>query len=381
MRRRLLRRPGLFLSGLLWLWPLGLAGQTHTLSLQKVDLSLLPRVQVYLTVTDENGQSVLGLTDRELAVEVDGRAQRVVSLESALAQGRSLAVVLVIDRSGSMAGSMPDVRRAAADFVGRLSRGDEAAVVAFDDLVSVEAGFSRERALTAQAIERISLGRDTALYDGVQTALELLSPATQDRQAVVVLSDGKDNRSRRTEAEVLEEARGRSVPLFTIGLGPGIDEAVLRDLAAKTGGGFFRAAAAEDVRRLYQSIAEQLANQYLLAFDLDSGEDGNWHTLKVLWSDPAGGGASTERPFIASLGPGVSRQTLDSLERKVTERGAGQAALLGGGAGLLAGVLGLLLIGLARRRRGQGTPVAASLGLLAAFILLGALVSLILFLG
>ncbi|MCJ7610673.1 MAG: VWA domain-containing protein [Candidatus Aminicenantes bacterium] len=373
------RRPNVFAAVLLMALPLGLIAQTKSVTLQKIDLSLLPRVQLYLTVTDEKGRSLLGLTEPEIQVGVDGQAQKIASLKSALSEGQSLSVVLVIDRSGSMTKAMSEVRRAAVEFVRRLSLQDEAAVISFDDAVSLEAGFTRDRAPVEQAIAGIKLGRDTALYDAVQEGLNRLRTAGLQRQAVVILSDGKDNRSRRTLAEVLSEANNSSVPLFTIGLGPGIDEAGLRELAGKTGGGFFKAAAAKDLWQLYQTIAEQLTNQYLLSFDLKEGQDEKWHSLEILLRAPAGGGASTVKSFIASLGPGVSRGTLERLEKTVKKAGLIQTALLGGAAGLLPGALILLVIGLARR--GQRLPLVAGLALLLSFILLGAVLGTILFSG
>jgi len=359
----------------------GLNGQTKNVNLQKIDLSLLPRVQLLLTVTDEKGRSMLGLTEQEILVSVDGESRPIASLKSAVSEGQALSVVLVIDRSGSMTPAMPEVRRAAKDFLKRLSSPDEAAVVSFDDSAAIEQGFTRDRAPVEEAIDRIKLGRDTALFDAVQEGLNLLRTAGHQRQAVVILSDGKDNRSRSTQAAVLAEAGSRSIPLFTIGLGPGIDEAGLRELAGKTGGGFFQAAEAKDLWQLYQTIAEQLTNQYLLAFDLKGGRDEQWHSLEILLKAPAGGGASTVKSFVASLGPGVSRGTLDRLERTVKKADLIETALLGGAAGLLPGILILLIIGLARRRNGQRLPLLAGLVLLLAFILLGAALGTVLFYG
>ena len=358
---------------------LNLAGQTKSVTLQKIDLSLLPRVQLYLTVTDEKGRSMLGLTDQEILVGLDGQPQKILALKSALSEGQALSVVLVIDRSGSMAQAIAEVRKAAVDFVRRLSLQDEAAVISFDDAVALEADFTRDRGLVEQAIEGIALGRDTALFDAVQAGLDELRGSGSPRQAVVILSDGKDNRSRRTQAEVLAEADSRSVPLFTIGLGPGIDEAGLKELAVRTGGGFFKAAAPKDLWQLYQTIAEQLTNQYLLSFDLEAGRDEKWHSLEVTLQAPAGGGASTAKSFIASLGPGVSRGTLERLEKTVKTADLIRTALLGGAAGLLPGILALLLVGLARR--GQRLPLGASLALLLCFVLLGAILGTILTIG
>jgi VWFA-related protein len=361
----------------LLLAPLDATAQTKTVTLQKIDLSRLPRIELYLTVTDEKSRSVLGLTDQELAVAVDDVPQKTLSVKSALIQGQTLTVALVIDRSGSMSKAMAEAKKAAVEFSRRLSLGDRLAVISFDDTASLDLDLSQDRGQIEQAIDRIKLGRDTALYDAVQKALDILQASGGPRQAVVILSDGKDNRSKRTKDEILAEVNGLSVPLFTIGLGPGIDEAGLAELASRTGGHFFKAAAAKDLWLLYQAIAEQLTNQYFLSFDLASGLDEKWHSLKVLFKAPSGAEASTAKPFIATTGPGVSRPTLQRLEQKVEKSDAIQKTILGAGAGLLLGTLVLLLVGLARRPR--PLPVLASVALVLSFMILGGIVGFFVF--
>lgn len=372
-RRRLTCAAGCFLL----LVPPALIAQAKTVTLQKIDLSRLPRVELYLTVTDEKNRSVLGLTDQELAVAVDDAPQKILSVKSALTQGQALTVALVIDRSGSMSKAMAEAKKAAVEFSRRLSLGDRLAVISFDDTPSLDLDLSQDRGQFEQAIDRITLGRDTALYDAVQKALDVLQSSAGPRQAVVILSDGKDNRSKRTKEEILAEVNGLSIPLFTIGLGPGIDEAVLAELASRTGGRFFKAAAAKELRQLYQAIAEQLTNQYFLSFELASGLDEKWHSLKVLLKAASGAQAFTTKLFIATTGPGVSRPTLQRLEQKVEKSAAIEKTILGAGAGLLLGTLFLLVIGLARRPR--PLPVLSSVALVLSFMILGGIVGFFIF--
>jgi VWFA-related protein len=361
----------------LLLAPPALIAQTKTVALQKIDLSRLPRVELYLTVTDEKNRSVLGLTDQELAATVDDAPQKILSVKSALTQGQALTVALVIDRSGSMSRAMAEAKTAAVEFSRRLSLGDRLAVISFDDTTSLDLALSQDRGQFEQAIDRITLGRDTSLFDAVQKALDVLQASAGPRQAVVILSDGKDNRSVRTKDEILAEVNGLSIPLFTIGLGPGIDETVLAELASRTGGHFFKAAAAEDLLRLYQAIAEQLTNQYILSFDLASGLDEKWHSLKVFLKTAAGEQAFAAKPFIATTGPGVSRPTLQRLEQKVERSDAIEKTVLGAAGGLLLGTLVLLVLGLVRRPR--PLPVLASVALVMSFVILGGIVGFFVF--
>jgi VWFA-related protein len=344
---------------------------------QRVDITRLPEITVYLTVLDDSGKSILGIAESEMEVTIDGVAQTVSSLRSALAGGEYLAVGLAFDRSGSMKTALAEAKQAAVDFLKRMSGNDQVAVVSFDDKVRVDCELSSDRGLVESAIKGIGLGKDTALYDAVQKGLEILGKASTKRLALVILSDGKDNRSRLGRPDVLSLAKDKSVPLFTVGLGSPIDESCLTDLATGTGGNFFRAAGPQDLIRLYQTIAEQLQNQYVLILSSSFGRDEAWHDLQLTYRDPSGSAMGTSQKFLATTSPGVSRGALTRFLNMPARRSQASFAGLGALLGFALGILLLLLVGLIKRREPLFWPHI--LGLLLAGTLLGAIVGLLAF--
>lgn len=318
------------------------------ISIQRVDLTELPQLSIYFTLTDANDKSVLGISETELDLYIDDVSQKISSLQSALEGGEFLAVGLVIDRSGSMKESMPQTKEAAANFVKRMSEGDHMALVTFDDLVRVDADFSKDKDLITKAINDISLGRDTALYDGVGKSLELLEKMATKRQAIIVLSDGKDNRSQTNKEKILAEAKKRNISLFTIGLGTDIDESSLIELAGETGGNFFKAAEPGDLLLLYQTIADQLNNQYKLIFSSSFGRDELWHTLQMVYRDPSGEEFKTAKTFLATTSPGVARGALSKAAQEVEQKKMILAGAIGALLGLILAFLILIIIKLVR---------------------------------
>jgi VWFA-related protein len=348
----------------------------NTVTLQRIDLTGLPEVVLYLTVTDAKGDSVLGLTDREMSVVVDGTAEKIASLRSALTGGEHLAVALLFDRSGSMASALARAREAAVGFLKRLSSDDRLAVISFDDKVRVDAPFSGDQAALESAIAGISMGADTALYDAIHTALGLLQGTGTKRLAILILSDGKDTKSALKREAVLAEAKAAGVPLFTLGLGDGVNSPELGLLASETGGSYEKAARPEDLLELYQRIAERLKNQYVVSFRASSGADSLWHKLKVRVDDPRGASESVPREYIASQGPGVSRDMVSGIERKAEEKGLLGAGGLGALIGLAAGMLLFLLVRLLRPEAPLRPLLAAGMVILAG--ILGGIVGLVL---
>ncbi|MFC2163712.1 VWA domain-containing protein, partial [Acidobacteriota bacterium] len=244
------------LSLFLFLLPAFLRSQQRNVTLQRIDVSQIPEIHLYFSVTDETGNSILGLTEEEILLTADEAPQVISSLKSALEGKEYLAVALLFDRSGSMKKALEQTKKAAINFVKRMSLDDQIAVISFDDIVRVDSNFSKDRVMTENAIRGIDLGKDTALYDAIKQALSLLQNTQTKRQAIVTLSDGKDTKSKLNKEEILLEAKNSGVPLFTLGLGANVDEKGLIDMSSETGGNFFKAASPEDLLLLYQTIAE-----------------------------------------------------------------------------------------------------------------------------
>lgn len=341
--------------------------------IQRLDVRRLPRIDCFFTARDDAGAYILGLSDQETTILLDGVAQTSIALESALTEGQALGVVLLFDRSGSMEDSLEEVKRAALDFVERLSVDDQVAVVSFDDEVGLETGFTADRAVVREAVSTVAPGSNTALWDALDLARELLVGASTRRKAAVVFSDGRDTRSEGDRDTVVEALRSDAIPVFAVGLAETLDEESLRALTSGTGGRFLAAAEPGDLAGVYRSIADQLENEYLATFVASSGEDESWHLLTLSVADPAGGELVASREFLASRGPGISRARLADMETTLERRDWLVAGAIGAGVGLSLGILIILLTTLVRP--GIRLASAPAVGLLLCFAGLGAVLA------
>jgi Ca-activated chloride channel homolog len=235
-------------------------------------------VVLQVSVVDERRRFVADLQQQDFAVFEEGAPQDVALFASAAAP---LDLMLLLDASGSMQEHMPVVRNAAVNFVRSLRPGDRASVVKFNDVVRVAEPLTGDAAALEAAIRGIVPRGNTALYDALYISLRELARARAGeeqlrRQAIVVLSDGDDTSSRMAYDTVLDEARSGAVTMFTIkptltlsGLasvrltGASVE---LRQLAEETGGRAFTPARIQDLEGVYDDIAEELGQQYWLAY-------------------------------------------------------------------------------------------------------------------
>jgi Ca-activated chloride channel family protein len=159
---------------------------------------------------------------------------------------RPLAVALVIDRSGSMAGEKLDVTHRSADFlVEHLSPKDRLAIVSFDDEVRLEAPLVEvgpNRPQLRAAIARIHAGGMTNLSGGWLKGVEALSSLEEEgpTRRVLLLTDGMANVGIADASRLATMARasaGDRIGTSTIGFGEGFDEDLLTAMADAGGGG------------------------------------------------------------------------------------------------------------------------------------------------
>ncbi len=146
--------------------------------------------------------------------------------------------VLVVDTSGSMGKSgMRTVREAVAAYLAAVPRDVEVGLVSFAATAGVEVAPTRDRAAVQAAAGRLTSLGDTALYDGLAAGLAALGDGGD--RSVVLLSDGKDNRSKVSAAQVVERITSMGARTDVIGFNFASQASADRALreVAQAGGG------------------------------------------------------------------------------------------------------------------------------------------------
>jgi Ca-activated chloride channel family protein len=122
--------------------------------------------------------------------------------------------------------------------------------------------------------------------DALDAGIRKLSGREHRRKALVVLTDGKDNGSRRTFREVTREAESGMVLLYFIGMGPRVlvDRHTLEGLAGMTGGRVSMVSGDTSPTEALMDIREDLSRQYYLAY-YSTPAPGS-HSIRVEAPDP-----------------------------------------------------------------------------------------------
>jgi Ca-activated chloride channel family protein len=259
------------------------------------DLVLIP-----VTVTDKVNRFVLGLQKEDFQLFEDGVEQNVALFSG---EDAPLSVGVLFDKSGSMADKLPTSLDAAKQLLNALNKEDEAFLVEFADVAKVSIGLTSNTDEIHSALKNLQAGGLTAMLDAINTGLLEMKKAKNSRKAIVIVSDGGDNRSHYTgaqieslvrEADVQIYAMGVFEPVFSLALTPEeiSGPRLLSEIAAQTGGRAFAAAVPGDMPSVATRIAIELRNQYVLGYyPRNKTRDGKYRTVEVKVSQPPGLGS------------------------------------------------------------------------------------------
>jgi VWFA-related protein len=278
-----------------------LAQGDENIRVTQVDTTQFPRVTLYVSVTDANGQP-LPVDPSRLVISENGQQIPLDQIEGVGDVG-PLTTLLVIDVSDSMnaAGKLEAAKAAAHQFVDRMRSQDQTGIVSFNTRVETVQTVTSDKDALHAAIDGLRAESQTAMYDALMRGIDELEGAS-GRRAIILLSDGLDNSSSSGANSVIERIGPAGFSISTVGLGvpaqvldemTGIDETGLQDLAGRAGGVYGYAEDEESLTRLYETYAISMQSEYAITYTPPATlRDGVNRSLSVSLA-PLGGGAVT----------------------------------------------------------------------------------------
>ncbi len=292
-------------------------------------------VEIYATVTGQDGRLVPDLTRDDFEILDNGRPQPITVFANTV---QPITVVMMLDRSGSVVQDFGLVAAGAERFVDELLPIDQAKIGSFSNRIQVDPREFTTDHDTLLGILRTQLQEPgpTPLWNAVNVGMtDLLH--VEGRRVVLVFTDGMDspggmgglNQSLR---DVMRRAQEEDMMVYAIGLigraparsggfrggfrypGGGFGgrrggggrrgfkeqkpDPGLAKLAAESGGGYFELQSTADLKATFARVADELHHQYALGFTPQK-LDGKTHKLEVLVKRP-GATARARKSYVAA---------------------------------------------------------------------------------
>ena len=177
----------------------------------------------------------------------------------------SLAMVLVIDKSGSMSGEPIEMAKSAARSAAELlGRSDKLAVLAFDGSTYVisEMQSARNKGKISDEISRIDAGGGTTMYPAMEMAYEILSGTSAKLKHVIILTDGVSSPG--DFEGIAQQMVSSKMTVSTVGAGGGADQDLLETIARVGKGRYYFT---EDAAQVPQIFAKETVTASKSAID------------------------------------------------------------------------------------------------------------------
>jgi Ca-activated chloride channel family protein len=284
-------------------------------------------VSIPVVVTDATGGHVQDLKREDFQVFEDGVRQEIAGFA---AVEEPISVALTLDTSGSTEFQLNRIRQEATRFVQLLRQEDSIAIVSFADDVQLLEPFNIYHKKNPEVLRELKPGGLSAVYEAVWLSIEQVLKLEYGRKALVLFSDGVDNRSETvTEEETLELSRKTESTIYCIYFNtnkdrfkrmPGVIDPLLEDtstrftsqwppvkiptgrgknpeyaagreymikLARYSGGILVDASRIDNLGTAFSRIAEELRSQYSLGYyPKDTKHDGRFRRLEVKVNRP-----------------------------------------------------------------------------------------------
>jgi VWFA-related protein len=251
-------------------------------------------VNLLVTVTNKKGEVVDSLGQGDLTIlDNDRLPERITYFQSQT--DLPLRVAVVVDTSDSITNRFRFETDAASIFLKQILRpsSDLALVEAFNQDVKLVQPLTSNTGLLTQGLSKLQPKGETSIYDAVVRACKELSHAkdTQPlRRAIILITDGEDNRSRVGEKEAIETALRAETTIYVLSTNAKVESRfaadamkAMQNLAESTGGHLLRADGDKRVASAFRRLEIELRTQYAIGYKPPtSAPDGLFHRLTVL---------------------------------------------------------------------------------------------------
>lgn len=307
----------------------------ESINISQIDSSSLlfnQKVDLYLQVTDDSGNTVKGLTGDDFIVSESNNdssfynSLEIVDFKEGINKVKGINFLLLIDNSGSMyrtiEGEDTDnsgkqritiAKRAIRNFVANsIDVKDTISLASFNSFYTFHSTDIRGQGLTILDLitEPSEEYNKTELYYSLQKSIDAFS-RLKGRKVVIVLSDGanvpRDESVIYKYEDTIREYQKEGISVYAINFAGEADKKLV-EITSGTGGNIFEASDSDELLNIYENIKSQILKEYLITYRATM-ESGNRRYVRVSIKD----GVPVTRVYFSSTVFGTPGDTLSPL--------------------------------------------------------------------
>lgn len=240
--------------------------QELNLKILEIDTSFYPVIKVGFVASEEKAKLIENIKKENLEL-FEGK-KRVTNFSINLTKSNSiLRLAVALDISTSMKGEkFNNAKIAISELLKVLGGNVEIAFLTFGSEVHQISNFSTDYSFIEASLKNINLSPKTKLYDGLLESAKFFSSFEKTRNAIILITDGKDDGSYSELKTAIEKAKKNYVEVYSIGVGKNVDLAALGKISQETGGIVYNLINTQDLRYVLQNIFRLLSFNYQITF-------------------------------------------------------------------------------------------------------------------
>lgn len=273
----------------------------------KVETTL---INVPIVATDKAGHYIADLTQEDFLVYENGAQQQI---ELFAAETLPINVVLLIDMSSSTRRSSQALKKAAQAFVDNVRPNDKVKVISFTYNINELNSFTDNKQTLTHAIENLTPGGSTRLYDAVEYCARVIFNKIEGRKALIVLTDGVDSSSYLSPLLAIRETVENNTLVYVVKypidshpsypgrLSPPASSSALvtpkgnyqagsfdflKELVDQTGGAIIPSPSFDSLVEKMKNVAEQLRHVYAIGYyPTNAIQNGGYRKIEIKLSN------------------------------------------------------------------------------------------------
>jgi len=235
--------------------------------LENVDVNSFPLIAYYVTVLDADGLPIYGLDLSNFLLKVGGGIVQKIDLSYNNIRDSKLDILFIVDKSINMRDYQEDLLNYTNQFISRVSKNDEFAVISFNEDSWISSSFTTSKLRTMDAILESRFAEGKAFDRAFRRGIDYLNKRFY-KKLVIVITDGKLDQSSFLNYSIescIDYASNNHIPVYFMSFGEKENEK-LNYFATRTGGKFYNVIHSNDFPYLYSTIKGYRSPEYIIIF-------------------------------------------------------------------------------------------------------------------
>lgn len=251
------------------------------ISIGRVDTTNFPNITSKVQISSNY---LKGIDDIKNAVKIYDCGAEVTDFTLNKIDYTGSNIILVCDISGSMGGSIQDLRDAVVTFINNKNAGENLSVITFNDTIVDTKSFGTSDESLISFAEAMQADGGTDMFSAVVNCLGSFSTEDDTNDILILMTDGQDNNPKSSETiydEIGSLAISKDVTVYTLGLGTDVDTAYLNYIADSGNGKSVYVSDSSSLSSFYNMLHERVNNQYELTYEAIDTFTMSGRTLEV----------------------------------------------------------------------------------------------------